>query len=123
MKTKTTVSGEKIRDGSADGGGINLRMFARDGEESYSTQHPTWAFPLSVHMARPLQTCWHIHLPFRSTSITLMKISKSLQKTKREQSLLSNITIASVVSALFCLLRVCRSSSWPWMTNIQFWNT
>jgi hypothetical protein len=58
-------------DGTADGGGINLPMFAKDGETSYLGQHPTWVFPLSVHMARPLQTCWHIHLPFHSSSITL----------------------------------------------------
>src|ERR1700722_15898528 len=123
MKTETTVSGGEIRDGIADGGGINFRMFAKDGEESYSGQRPTWAFPLSVHLARPLQTCWHIHLPFRLTSITVTEIATSPQKTKREQSLLSNITIAYVVSALSCPLRAYRSSSWPWMTNIQFWNT
>src|ERR1700722_19516318 len=103
-----------MRDGSEDCGGINFRMFVKDGEESYLGQRPTWAFPLSVQKAHPLQTCWHIRLPFRSTSITLIKMSKSPQKTKREQSLLSSSTIASVVSALFCLLRVCRSSSRPW---------
>src|ERR1700679_2921846 len=119
MKTNSTVSGGEVRDGSADGGGINFRMFARDGEESYSAQHPTWVFPLSVQMAHPLQTCWHIHLPFHSTSITLMEMSKSPQKMKREQALLSSSTIASVVSALSCLLQVCRSSSWSWMTIIQ----
>src|ERR1700722_20765336 len=103
MKTETTVSGGEIRDGIADGGGINFRMFAKDGEESYSGQRPTWVFPLFVQMARPLQTCWHIHLPFRLTSITVTHITTSPQKTKREQSLPSSITIAFIVSAFGCL--------------------
>jgi hypothetical protein len=51
-------------------------------------------------MARPLQTCWNIHLTFHSSSITdLMEMTTSLQKMKREQSLLSSNMIASVMSA------------------------
>ena len=72
--------------GSKDAGGINLRKFARDGEVSSSGRHPLSVFPLSVHTARPLQTCSHIHLPFRSSSITSMGTVKSPRKMKREQS-------------------------------------
>lgn len=43
--------------GSANAGGIGSRMFAKDGGILYLGQHPTWAFPLSVQKARPLQTC------------------------------------------------------------------
>ena len=51
MKT-TTFSGGP-RDGSSDGGGINLPMFAKDGETLYLGQQSTLAFSLSVQMARP----------------------------------------------------------------------
>jgi hypothetical protein len=50
----------------------------------YLDRHPTWVFASSVHMARQSQTCWHIHLPFLSSSITLTEIGTSLQKMKRE---------------------------------------
>ncbi len=36
---------------------------ARDGGISYSDRHPASVFPPSIHLARPLQTCWHIHHP------------------------------------------------------------
>jgi hypothetical protein len=77
-------------DGAEDAGGINPRMFARDGETSYSGRHPTSIFPLSVQKERPLQTCWRIHHPFRLSSITLniAAIATSLRKMNRGQSLL-----------------------------------
>ena len=56
IRMKTLISGE-MRDGLANTGGICSRMFAKDGERSYSAQHLTWSFPLSVQMARPLPTC------------------------------------------------------------------
>jgi hypothetical protein len=46
-----------MRDGSASAGGINWRMFARDGEISYSRHRPTWVFASSVQIALPLRTC------------------------------------------------------------------
>jgi hypothetical protein len=52
-KTRVAIP---IYEGSVDGGGINLRKFAKDGETSYLGQRPTWVFPLSVHAARRLQT-------------------------------------------------------------------
>ena len=64
-----TVSQEG-RDGTANYGGTNSHTFAGDGEASYLGQHPTWVFASSVHMARQLQTCWHIHPLFHSSSIT-----------------------------------------------------
>jgi hypothetical protein len=71
-------------DGIANDGGTNSHKFAKDGETSFLAQHPTWVFPSSVHMARQLQTCWHIHLPFLSSWITMTPIWTSLQKMKRE---------------------------------------
>ena len=53
---------------STDGGGMRLPMFAEDGETLFLAQRPIWVFPCSVHMARPLQTCWPIHPPFHSSS-------------------------------------------------------
>jgi hypothetical protein len=93
-----------IRGGPADDGGISLLMFAEDGEASFSGPHPTWISASSVHMARPLQTFWRIHLPFHLSSITLTNITTSPQKTKREQSSLSRSVIASVASAFACPL-------------------
>jgi hypothetical protein len=69
---------------AADGGGISLRTFAKDGETSFLAQRPTWAFSSSVHMARPLQTCWHIHLPFHSSFNMLRKVETSPQMNNRE---------------------------------------
>ena len=43
--------------GSADAGGISLRMFVEGGETLYSGHHPTWISPLSAQKTRPLQTC------------------------------------------------------------------
>ena len=122
--TKTMPVYEGAGHGSKDAGGINLRKFARDGEVSSSGRHPLSVFPLSVHTARPLQTCSHIHLPFHLSSITLMKIATSQKKMKKEQYLLSSTVIASVMSAFYLyLVQVCRSSSQPWMKNIHSWNT
>ena len=72
MTTMSAVESGGLGDGTAGDGGINFRMFAKDGEGSYLAQHPTWTFPLSVQMARLLQTCWHIHLPFHSSSTTVL---------------------------------------------------
>ncbi|KAF8472943.1 hypothetical protein DFH94DRAFT_764761 [Russula ochroleuca] len=71
-------------DGDVNDGGSNLPKFARDGETSFLSHHPTWIFASSVHMACPLQTCWQIHLPFLSSSITQAQIGTSLPKMKRE---------------------------------------
>ena len=57
IRTETLISGEGMVDGPAHIGGILLCMSAKDGERSYSDQHLTWNFPLSVQMARPLRTC------------------------------------------------------------------
>ena len=86
-KTRMTrpVSSEGAGNGSTDNGGISLPTFANDGETSYLDRHRTWVFILSVQMARPLQTCSHIRLPFHSSSITS---TASPQKTRRECSLL-----------------------------------
>ena len=69
--------------GTVVAGGISWRKFAKDGEMSYLGQHPTWAFPLPVHMACQLRICWRIHLHFHSSSIILAVIA-SPQKMKRE---------------------------------------
>src|ERR1019366_6153329 len=105
------VSSGAVGDGPVDVGGISLRMFAKDGETSFLAQHPTWMFASSVQKTRLLEICWHIHLPFHSSSITLT-FRTSPRKMKREQSLLSNSVTASIVSAFGCLFRVCRNSSW-----------
>jgi hypothetical protein len=68
-KLMVTVSWEG-GDGVANDGGLNLLKFAKDGETSFLGRHPTWIFASSVHMTRQLLTCWHIHLPFLSSSIT-----------------------------------------------------
>ena len=71
METRIMVTvSQEGRDGTANYGGTNSHTFAGDGEASYLGPHPTWVFASSVHMARQLQTCWHIHLPFHSSSIT-----------------------------------------------------
>ena len=57
IRMVTLISGEGMVDGPAHTGGICSRTFAKDGERSYSAQHLTWSFPLSVQMARPLPTC------------------------------------------------------------------
>jgi hypothetical protein len=65
MTTVVTLAGGS--GGPANAGEMSFRMFAKDGEDSYLGQHPTWVFPLSVHLARALQICWHIHLLHSST--------------------------------------------------------
>src|SRR5713226_7768744 len=80
--TTLTVSGRGSIHGTRDGGGINSHTFAKDGESSYLDRHPTCVFHLSVQMARPLQTCWHTHLPSRSLS-SISVMATSLQKMKR----------------------------------------
>ena len=72
------------RDGNANYGGTHSHTFASDGETSYLGRHPTWVFASFVQGARQLQTCWRIHLPFHSSSISPTKLGTSLQKTKRE---------------------------------------
>jgi hypothetical protein len=50
--------------GSGDAGGIvDSHMSAKDGETSHLVPHPTWVFHSSLHIARPLKTCSHFHLP------------------------------------------------------------
>ena len=71
METRMICSISEVeRDGTANYGGTTLHTFAKDGETFYLDQHPTWIFASSVHMARRSQTCWPIHLPFLSLSIT-----------------------------------------------------
>jgi hypothetical protein len=70
---KSVSLGEK-RDGVADVGGSSCLTFAKDGETSYSHHHPTSVFASSVPKARPLQTCWRTHPPFRLLSTTIMRI-------------------------------------------------
>ena len=72
----------ETRNGSRDAGGIDSHMFAEDGETSYLVRHPSSVFHSSVRMARPLKKCSYIHPPFRSLSITTVKMA-SLQKMKR----------------------------------------
>src|SRR5258708_4605729 len=75
------VSSGEMKDGTTCIGGTSLRMFANDGETSYLVQHPTWVFASSVHLARPLQTCWPTHLSFHLLFSTILT---SVQKTKRD---------------------------------------
>ena len=119
-KTRMPVSSAESHggDASADVGGTNSHMFAKDGDTLYLGRHPTWVFPSSVQKVRPLQTCWQIRLPSHSIS----NIVTSLQKMKREQSPLSSSVIASVMPALRCLFLICRSLSCPSKRNIQSWN-
>ena len=55
------------RHGTVKDGGTNSHKFVKDGEMSYSGQHPIWIFASSVHMAHQLQICWDIHLPSHSS--------------------------------------------------------
>src|SRR6266852_3435290 len=123
MSKACTLSwGEVSYHGPGDAGGIDLHMFAEDGETSHLVRHPTWVFHSSVQMARPLKTCCHIHLPFRSLLITAVKMG-SLQKMKRGYFLLSSSVIASATSAFSSLFRICRSLSWQSIRNSRSWNT
>src|SRR5216683_2856019 len=99
--------------GAANAGGKSSCTFVKGGGTSYSSQHPTWIFASSAHMARPWQTCWYIHHAFSSLSTTLTRIATSLPKMKRESSSHSGTVIVCAVSAFKHLFRVCRSSSWP----------
>src|SRR5229473_3043384 len=109
MDTRMTKSVSKGRvNGPAKSGGTNSHTFAKDGGISYLGQHPTWVFTLSVHLARPSQTYWNIHHPFRSLLITMSKMTTSLQKMKREYSFLSSNVIASAASAFDCVHQYCR---------------
>ena len=78
------VSSEGSGNGPTNDGGTTSHKFAKDGEPLYLDRHPTCVFASSVHMARQLQTCWHIHLPFLLSSTTLMEIAISVGKMKRE---------------------------------------
>src|SRR6266849_2650065 len=106
-----TVSMGERSIGSGDAGGINSHTFAKDGETLYLVRHPTCVFHSSVQMARPLKTCSHIHLPFRSLLITAVEVAL-LQKMRRGYCLLSSSVIASATSALVSQYRICRSSLW-----------
>ena len=61
-------------DGIANYCGTNSPRFSKDGNTSYLGRHSTWVFASSVHTARQLQTCWHTHLPFLSSSIIMPTI-------------------------------------------------
>ena len=65
-------------------GGISLHMFAEGGDALYLSQLLTWAFPLFVHLAHPLQTCSLALLPSHSLLITTTQTMNSTQKMKRE---------------------------------------
>src|SRR6266436_3273948 len=67
---------------AGDAGGLSSHTFVKDGETSYLDHHPTYVFHSSVQKARPLQICWHIHLPFLSRSITVVAMA-FLLKMKR----------------------------------------
>src|SRR6266566_2754830 len=118
---KRTVSTGEGSYGYRDVGGIDSHMFAKDGETLYLVRRPTWVFHSSVHMARLLKTCSHIHLPFRSLSITALKVA-SLQKMKRGYCLLLSNVTASAISALSCLFRICGSLSWQSTRNSRSLN-
>src|SRR6266852_3889458 len=115
-----------VSEGGSDGtkvvGGINSHMFVKDGETLYFVRHPTCVFHSPVQMVHPLETCSHIHLPFRSLLIIVVKMA-SLQKMKRGYCSLSSSATASAISALYSLFRICRSSSWQSMRNSPSWNT
>jgi hypothetical protein len=57
--------------GSMDAGGTNWCKFAEGGGTSSLGQPLTCVSASFVQPARPWQTCWHIPLPFRSSSITM----------------------------------------------------
>src|SRR6266851_8003449 len=97
--------------GIANGGGTSSCRFAEDGDTSYLGRHPTSVFASFVHVARLWQICSHIPLPFPSLFITIMKITTSPQKMKREYCLHSSTVIACAASPFGCPLQVCRSSS------------
>ena len=78
------MGGERrLGGGPADAGDTSWLMFPKDGEVSHFGQHTTWTFPLFVQMTRRLQTCWHIHPPFRSSSITLMASLQEMNTLKQ----------------------------------------
>src|SRR6266403_3141554 len=83
MKTMTSVPYEG-RGGTGNNGGTNSHTFANDGGTSSLGHHPTSVFASSVHSARLLQTCLHIHLLFHSSLITLADTTTLPQKMKKE---------------------------------------
>src|SRR5713226_5345108 len=103
MRMTKSVSKGSVN-GPSKSGGTNSHTFVKDGGISYLGQLPTWVFTLSVHLARPSQTCWSIPHPFRSLLIT-RKMTTSLQKMKREYSSLSSNVIVSAASAFDCVLQ------------------
>src|SRR5258708_3803595 len=121
MNTMMTMSvSNGTGNGPARSGGTNSHTFAKDGGILYLGQHPTWVFTLSVHSARPSQTCWNIPHPFRSLLITLRNMTTFLQKMKRGYSFLSSNVIVSAASAFDCVLQYYRNSSRLSTRNIQF---
>ncbi len=65
MQTTTQISAStEGRNGCVNDGGTNSYTFANYGGTSYLGRRPIWVFVSSVHLARPLHICWHIHLPF-----------------------------------------------------------
>src|SRR6266446_4229935 len=115
METRMMMSvSQEGSHGAANAGGIHQHTFAKDGGISLLDRRPTSVCASSVQLARPLQICWHSHLPFHSSSITSVKTT-SLQKMKRQYFLLSSSVIASAAFALLCLIQICRSSPWPSM--------
>jgi hypothetical protein len=109
--------------GSADTGGINLRMFAEDGETSYSGQQPILVFPLSVHTAAPVADMLLIHLPFHSSSITSYEdLDIATEDEERMQSLLSDSVIAFFSSPYHACYESTESHHVPSWMSIQFWS-
>jgi hypothetical protein len=50
------VSQGGVQDGTLNIGGLNSRMFAKDGEGSYLGHQPIWVSASFAHMARQLWT-------------------------------------------------------------------
>ena len=71
--------------GAANTGGTSSSKFAEDGDISSFLSLYTCVSTSFVRTARPWQTCWPIHLLFRSLSITILKtvILSESQKMKR----------------------------------------
>ncbi len=83
MRMTKSVSKGSVN-GPSKSGGTNSHTFVKDGGISYLGQLPTWVFTLSVHLARPSQTCWSIPHVYHSTSPTIYEHNGEPQVQPRQ---------------------------------------
>ena len=74
----TTIASSRGENGAVNAGGTSLCTSVEDGDLSSLNPHPTSVYPSFVHTERRWQTCWHVHLPFLSSSITPTRVGVSL---------------------------------------------